>query len=64
MLPFRAFDKETKTTWVVLNYQPGENGGHYLVAREDDSQQDGAISLLAAKDMLKLRLVEVFDDEE
>lgn len=64
MVPFRVFDRENKTTWIVLNYHPGKDGGQYLVAREDDSSQDGELSLLSAEDISKFRLVDFYDDQE
>lgn len=62
MVPFRVFDRENKEMWIVLNYHPGTDGGHYLVAREDDSDDDGVMKLIGTKDFVKLRLVDFLDD--
>lgn len=65
MVPFRVFNKESKEMWVVLNYHPsgGESGdGAYLLAREDDSENDGELCLLDAGNMTKFRLVDFLDE--
>mgnify|MGYP005610809551 CR=1 FL=1 len=64
MVPFRVFDRENKITWIVLNYHPGQNGGQYLVAREDDSNQDGEMSVLSADEISKYRLVDFYEEQE
>ncbi len=65
MVPFRVFDKERKEMWIVLNYHPGgQDGGSYLLAREDDSDADGEMRLLPTKDMDKLRLVDFLDETD
>mgnify|MGYP005706485497 CR=1 FL=1 len=62
MIPFRVFDKENKTTWIVLNYH--SNTEKYLVAREDDSSKDGDLNLISAEELSKLRLVDFYDENE
>lgn len=62
MLPFRVFDREKKVTWIVLNFQPDATGGTYLVAREDDSNQDGEISCLSIAEIRRLRLVGLYNE--
>ncbi|MDD9952176.1 MAG: hypothetical protein OXT67_11495 [Zetaproteobacteria bacterium] len=57
MQPFRIFDKSKKATYLVLNYQPGEKGGSYLVARDDESSEDGKIAILAPEDIAKCQMV-------
>lgn len=64
MVPFRVFDRENKEMWIVLNYQSGNNGGHYLVAREDDTEADGIMKMVAAQDFIKFRLVDFLDESE
>lgn len=64
MVPFRVFDRENKITWLILNYHPGEQGGSYLAVREDDSDQDGALSLLPAAELIKFRMVGFLDDQD
>lgn len=62
MIPFRIFNKERKEMWIILNYQPGQNGGTYLAAREEDSDEDGKIKLFAAEELLNYRLIDFLDD--
>jgi hypothetical protein len=64
MVPFRVFDRENKEMWIVLNYHPGAAGdeGSYLLAREDDSEKDGEIALVAAKEFTRFRLVDFLDE--
>jgi hypothetical protein len=67
MTPFKVFDKKNKTTWVVLNYHPAraqENGGTYLVAREDDSNKDGELCLINAEELCKFKWVDFFEHRE
>jgi hypothetical protein len=63
MMPFRAYDREKKQMWVILNYHPGQDGGSYLAAKETDDEEDGVISLLPFKDMGKFKLVDFLDNE-
>ena len=65
MVPFRVFDREKKEMWVVLNYHSGaaaSNEGTYLLAREDDSDQDGELTIVSAQEMIKFRLVDFLDE--
>jgi hypothetical protein len=62
MIPFRIYDRERKGVWIVLNYQAGQDGGHYLVAREDESENDGDMELMTASQMKNCRLVDFLDD--
>ena len=65
MVPFRVFDRDKKTMWIVLNYHAGEaNGGSYLLAREDDSDHDGELRIVAANAMTGYRLVDFLDEAE
>lgn len=63
MVPFRIYDKENKVMWIVLNFHPnGDHGGHYLLAREDDSDEDGEMKILQASEITRLRFVDFLDD--
>lgn len=62
MIPFRAFDRDQKQMWVIINYHP--TSGTYLVAREDDSDTDGDMRLIPEKDIAKFRLVDFLDEIE
>ncbi len=69
MVPFRAFDREKREMWIILNYHPaaapGEAGG-YLAAREDADERDWEMKLFTVPELTKLRLVDFLegDDEE
>lgn len=62
MVPFRIYDKAAREMWIVLSYQSKEDS--YLVAREDDSDADGEMRIIASKDMLKFKLVDFLDEAE
>lgn len=62
MVPFRIYDKVAREMWIVLSYQSKEDS--YLVAREDDSDADGEMRIIASKDMLKFKLVDFLDEAE
>ena len=64
MLPFKIFDRDQKTTWVILNYHPDADGGSYLGARDDDSDQDGEIVLLTLEQVMKCKMVGFVEDPE
>lgn len=64
MVPFRVYDRERKEMWIVLNYQPGDGGGSYLVSREDDTDADGEMRIFGSKDMTRFRLVDFLEDAE
>ncbi len=62
MQPFRIFDKKTKKTWLIINFQgyssDEKNSGTFLAAREDDSPQDGELSLLTTDELVGCRMLE------
>ena len=65
MMPFRVFNRENKEMWVVLNYHPGSapgDNGTYLLAREDDAERDGEMSLVTADQLSKFRLVDFLEE--
>ncbi len=65
MVPFRVFNRENKEMWVVLSYHPGTapgDNGSYLLAREDDSEKDGEMAILAASELAKFRLVDFLEE--
>ncbi|MEI6832652.1 MAG: hypothetical protein WCL28_01565 [bacterium] len=62
MVPFRIYDKVAREMWIVLSYQSKEDS--YLVAREDDSDADGEMRIIASKDMPKFKLVDFLDEAE
>lgn len=65
MLPFKIFDKKTKTTWLILNYQPGiKSSGTFLAAREDDSSRDGELTLLTLEEVVGCRMLEFIPGED
>jgi hypothetical protein len=65
MIPFRVFDRDKKAMWIVLNYHAGDsNGGSYLLAREDDSENDGELKIVPANSMAGFRLVDFLDEAE
>jgi len=64
MVPFRVYDLEQKEMWIVLNYEPGSEGGQYLLAREEDGDKDGELRLVSSQNFVKLRLVDFLDEAE
>ncbi len=64
MVPFRVFDREKKEMWIVLNYHPSQDGGSYLVAREDDQERDGEMAILPAKTLSGFRLVDFLEETD
>jgi hypothetical protein len=50
--------------WIVLNYHPSQDGGAYLVAREDDQERDGEMAILPATTLSNFRLVDFLEDSE
>lgn len=65
MMPFRVFDRENKEMWVVLNYHPGtaaNDNGTYMLAREDDGDKDGEMSIVPADVLAKFRLVDFLEE--
>lgn len=61
MVPFRVFDAKNKQLWIVLNYHPGEQNGSYLVAKEDDGEDDGAMEIITAEKIKQFRLIDFLD---
>ena len=61
MVPFRVFDVENKQLWIVLNYHPGDNGGKYLVAKEEDGDGDGYMEIIESEKIKQFRLVDFLD---
>ena len=64
MVPFRVYDPEKKTTWIILNYHSNVGHGEYLVAREDESDEDGTILTLSIADLKKCQMIDFVDGEE
>jgi hypothetical protein len=64
MVPFRVFDTDKKEMWIVLNYQPNDSGGKYLMARESDDESDGEMMLMDAGKMPALKLIDFLDESE
>lgn len=65
MIPFRVYDKSNKMMWMVLNYHPDSKGeGSYLLARDDDSDDDGAIEIMPAKSLKSFQLVGFLEHSE
>ena len=62
MVPFRVYDKAAREMWIVLNYHSKEDA--YLLAREDDSDADGEMRIVASRDMIKFKLVDFLDEAE
>ena len=62
MIPFRIFDRQKKEMWIVLNFHPEKSS--YLVAKEDDGDNDGAMKLLSSEEMCKMRLIDFLNDFE
>ena len=65
MVPFRVFDRENKQMWQIINYHPDPStGGSYLATKEDDSDSDGDMKIIAAKDLVKFRFVDFLEESE
>ncbi|MFK7873880.1 MAG: hypothetical protein AB8C84_12070 [Oligoflexales bacterium] len=62
MIPFRVFDPHKKTTWIILNFH--QSTGEYLVAREDDSDEDGTILTLTVNDLKTCQMIDFVDSED
>ena len=60
MVPFRVYDKEGKKLWIVLNFHP--NSGEYLVALEEEGEDDGLMMTISSADLAKYRLVDFLDE--
>lgn len=57
MLPFKVFDRDKKTTWVIVNYHPSKDGGEYLAAREDDTTKDGELEIFKVQALKRFKMV-------
>ena len=64
MQVFKVYDPEEKVTWLILNFHPSNDGGSYLAAREEDSHQDGYLSLLSVEKISKCQFLEFLRDDE
>lgn len=64
MVPFRVFDRKKKQTWQVINFHAGDDGGHYLAAREDDSEIDGDMCLISVDELVKYKFEGFIEEEE
>ena len=62
VIPFRVYNREEKSIWLILNYQPQND--QYLIAKETDDEKDGELSLIDSKDLKGLNLVDFLDDED
>lgn len=66
MVPFRVFDRDKKELWVVLNFEAGggKQEGRYLVAKEDDSNdQDGTLGYIGTSELARFKFVEFLTDD-
>lgn len=61
MVPFRVFHRENKELWIVLNFHPTD--GTYLLAKDDDSDKDGEMTIIPAKDLVKYKLVDFMEED-
>lgn len=65
MIPFRAYDRENQQMWQIINFHPASDGnGHYLATREDDSEADGEIRILAIDELTKLKFIEFIEEPD
>lgn len=62
MVPFRIYDRANRELWIVLNYHAKEDT--YLLAREDDSDADGEMSIVPASAMTRFKLVDFLDEAD
>lgn len=62
MVPFRVYDRANREMWIVLNYHSKEDS--YLLAREDDSDADGEMTIVTAAAMTKFKLVDFLDEAD
>jgi hypothetical protein len=62
MVPFRVYDKAAREMWIVLNYHSKEDS--YLLAREDETDADGEMKIVSAREMTKFKLVDFLDEAE
>lgn len=64
MIPFRVYSKEEKTTWVIVNHNPGPNGGTYLGYREDHEELDGLLEHIDANKLIGLKMVGFIEESD
>lgn len=65
MVPFKVFDRNKKQMWQILNYHPDPaTGGSYLATREDDSDSDGDMNIIPAKDLAGFKFIDFVEDSE
>ena len=64
MIPFRVYSKEEKTTWVVVNHNPGSNGGTYLAYREDHEDLDGVLEHVTSERLLGMKMVNFIEEAD
>jgi hypothetical protein len=63
MVPFRVFDREKKQMWQIINYHPDTlSGGSYLATREDDSEADGDMEIIPARQLVNFKFVDFLDE--
>ncbi|MCX6119877.1 MAG: hypothetical protein NT027_20270 [Proteobacteria bacterium] len=62
MVPFRVYDRANREMWIVLNYHSKEDS--YLLAREDDSEADGEMTIISSVAMAKFKLVDFLDEAD
>jgi hypothetical protein len=64
MIPFRVYSKEEKTTWVIVNHNPGSNGGHYLAYREDHEELDGILEVISSDKLTGMKMVNFIEEAD
>lgn len=67
MVPFRAFDREKREMWIVLNYHPSAAAGDqgtYLAALEDADERDWEMRVFSVGDLAKFRLVDFLEGDD
>lgn len=65
MVPFRVFDPVNKQYWRIINFHPDSNaGGSYLAAKEDQSDSDGDMKIIQAKDLVAFKFKDFLEEEE
>jgi hypothetical protein len=64
MIPFRVYSKEEKTTWVIVNHNPGTNGGQYLAYREDHEELDGILEVIPSDKLTGMKMVNFIEEAD
>jgi hypothetical protein len=62
LVPFRVYDRANREMWIVLNYHSKEDA--YLLAKEDDTEADGEMTIISSAAMSKFKLVDFLDEAE